>query len=68
VLIAMIAAAASQLAGQEERARAWADDVRRRMPGLTRTDFFHAFPVRDAVQRRRMADALAALGFDQPVP
>ncbi len=68
VLIAMIAAAASQLAGQEERARAWTDDVRRRMPELTRTDFFRAFPVRDAVQRRRMADALATLGFDQRMP
>ena len=68
VLIAMIAATASQLAAQEERARWWADDVRRRMPGLTRTDFFRAFPVRDAVQRRRMAEALAVLGFDQPMP
>jgi TolB-like protein len=66
-LIAMIAAAASRLAGREGRARSWADDVRRRTPGLTRTDFFRAFPIRDQVQRRRMADALAALGFDQPI-
>lgn len=66
-LIALIAAAANQLAGREGRARSWVDDVRRRTPQLTRTDFFRAFPIRHPEQRRRMADALAALGFDQPI-
>jgi TolB-like protein len=65
-LIAMIAAAASQLAGQQDKARTWADDVRGRRPNITRTDFFDAFPIRNQEQRRRMADALAVLGFDQP--
>jgi len=62
-LIAMIAAAANQLAGLQDRARAWAADARRRMPGVTRTDFFQIFPIRDTRQRQRMAEALAQLGF-----
>jgi TolB-like protein len=65
VLIAMIAAAANQLAGREDNARAWADDVRRRSPELTTADFFRAFPIRDSAQRQRMAGALASLGFGQ---
>ena len=67
-LIAMIAAAANQLAGEAGRARAWADDVRRRMPGVTRTEFFQTFPFRDQRQRRRMADALDELGFEGALP
>jgi len=65
-LIAMIAASASQLAGREDSARAWADDVRRRSPQLTGADFFRAFPIRDRLQRQRMMASLAALGFDPP--
>ena len=64
-LIAMIAASASQLAGRVDSARAWADDVRQRSPGLTAADFFRAFPIQDSGQRQRMADALATLGFDR---
>ena len=67
-LIALIAAAASQLAGREKRARAWAADTRRRMPGVTRTDFFKAFPIRDPGQRKRMAEALVRLGFEGALP
>jgi glyoxylate carboligase len=67
-LIAMIAAAASQLAGEVNRARAWAEDARRRMPGVSRTEFFQAFPMRDPRQRERMAQALAAQGFRGAVP
>ena len=43
---------------------AWAEDVRRRAPDLTGTDFFRAFPIRDRVQRQRMRDSLAELGFE----
>ncbi len=67
-LIAMIAAAANQLAGHEERARSWAADARRRLPGVTLTAFFQAFPIRDSRQRQRMAQALAELGFEGAVP
>lgn len=67
-LIALIAAAANQLAGHGKRARAWAADARRRMPGVTRTDFFQAFPIRDPRQRKRMAEALAQLGFEGALP
>ncbi len=66
-LIAMIAAAGNQLAGQEERARTWAADARRRLPGVTLTTFFEAFPIREPHQRRRMARALAQLGFEGAV-
>ena len=62
-LISMIAASANQLAGRANNARVWADDVRRRTPKLSATDFFRAFPIQDAAQRGRMADALATLGF-----
>ncbi|TGD74354.1 transcriptional regulator [Mangrovimicrobium sediminis] len=66
VLIAMIAAVACHLAGQDGRARAWVEDVRRRMPQVTSDDFFRSFPIRDPVQRRRMDAALAELGFRLP--
>ncbi len=65
VLIAAIAAAACHLAGQEARAQAWVNDVQRRMPGITRSDFFRSFPIRDPRQRQRMDAALAELGFGQ---
>jgi hypothetical protein len=63
VLIAMIAAAAQTLAGNDERARAWAADVRARNPQLTRADFFGAFPMRSETMRTRMDGALKALDF-----
>lgn len=62
-LIALIAAVANELAGHEQRARGWAADVQRRMPGVTGEDFFQAFPFRNPQQRRRMAEALRRLGF-----
>jgi len=67
-LIAMVAAAANQLTGREQRAQFWADDTRRLLPGVTRTDFFEAFPIRDAHQRQRMAAALVRLGFEGKIP
>ncbi len=63
VLIAMIAAALHGLAGNDERARAWARDVRARSRDLNRAEFFRAFPVRDPVARARIDGALAELGF-----
>lgn len=63
VLIAMIAAAAQALAGNELRAREWAANVRQRNPQLTREDFFRAFPVKAEEMRTRVSTALRRLGF-----
>jgi tetratricopeptide (TPR) repeat protein len=63
VLIAMIAAAAQLLAGNEAAARAWAANVRERNPVLTREDFFRAFPMKPEAMRSRVSKALAKLGF-----
>ncbi len=62
-LIVMIAAAAQLLAGDEERARIWAADVRSRNPALGRSEFFGAFPMRSAFMRQRLQAALEKLGF-----
>ncbi len=63
VLIAMIAAAAQMLAGNEHLAREWANDVRARNALLTREDFFRAFPVKSDAMRARISTALLTLGF-----
>jgi len=62
-LIAMIAAAAQMLAGNEPVARKWAEDVRNRSPLLTREDFFRAFPIKSEAMRARISAALQTLGF-----
>ncbi len=62
-LIAMIAAAAQALAGNDEHARRWATEVRNRNPMLTRDDFFDAFPMTSTALRTRIAAALETLGF-----
>jgi len=63
VLIAMIAAAAQALAGDDIRARTWADAVRSRNPQLTRQDFFRSFPFRAEPVRAKIGAALGKLGF-----
>jgi len=63
VLIAMIAAAAQALAGNDSRARAWAANVRERNPLLRREDFFRAFPMKPEAMRTRVSAALERLGF-----
>jgi tetratricopeptide (TPR) repeat protein len=62
-LIAMIAAAAQALAGNQEKARRWAAEVRSRNPALTRDDFFDAFPMRSQLMRKRVTATLKTLGF-----
>lgn len=61
-LIAVIAAVAARLHGDDARAKRWADEARRRNPTLTQTDFFGSFPMQDAAMRSRLASALTALG------
>jgi len=63
VVIAMIAAACCLLNGDEEHARDWADDVRRRHPTFSRSDFFRSLPFQAIDARRRIAEALEKLGF-----
>ncbi len=63
VLIAMIAAAAQSIAGDEVASAAWAANVRERNPSLTREDFFRSFPMKVADARTRVADALTRRGF-----
>lgn len=63
VLIAMIAAMAQALAGNEAAARSWAANVRVRNPQLARGDFLRSFPVKAARMRADFAAALEDLGF-----
>ena len=61
VLIAMIAVAAHSLAGDRERAAAWAANVRERKPDITTADFFRSFPFADGGVRQRVAAALSGV-------
>jgi tetratricopeptide (TPR) repeat protein len=63
VLIAMIAAAAQLMAGNEQKAGKWARDVRERNPKLSRVEFFGAFPIRSETMRAKASAALEKLGF-----
>lgn len=63
VLIAMIAAAAHGLAGNEALARHWAADVRARDAALGTADFFRSFPMQQEPMRSRVEGALKRLGF-----
>jgi TolB-like protein/Flp pilus assembly protein TadD len=63
VLIAMIAAVAQALKGDDQRAAAWAGNVRERNPALNQHDFFRAFPMRSEPMRTRTTQALERLGL-----
>jgi hypothetical protein len=63
VLIAMIAASAHELVGDVERAAFWPANVRERNAGLTRRDFFRAFPMKLHAMRARAEQAMARVGF-----
>jgi TolB-like protein len=63
-LIAMIAAVAQSLAGNQDLAMKWAAEVRERNPSLTRDDFFGAFPLQSAPMRKRISSALKKVGFE----
>ncbi|MGQ0384973.1 MAG: winged helix-turn-helix domain-containing tetratricopeptide repeat protein [Gammaproteobacteria bacterium] len=63
VLIAMIAAAAHELAGNPQASAYWTGIVRERSPALTREDFFRSFPMKSATARARVSGALAQRGF-----
>ncbi len=62
-LIAMIALAANSLAGRDDQADRWRQEVRRRKTDATAAHYFAAFPTRDAASRLRIASELRRHGF-----
>lgn len=62
-LIAMIALAANGLAGRQDQAARWRQEVRRRKPDATAAHYFAAFPTRDSASRSRIAAELRRHGF-----
>ncbi len=63
VFMAVLAAAAQQLAGNTLRAQAWAAEVRQRGPQIKSSDFFRGYPITAEPMRTRVAAALRQLGF-----
>lgn len=63
VLVALIAAAAHQLNGDQAAARSWSQSALQRRPDLRIADFLQAFPFGDPLARERLASALRTLGF-----
>jgi len=63
VFMALLAAVTQALAGDTNRAAAWAADVRERGPFLSAADFFRGYPVTAEPMRTKIADALDGLGF-----
>ena len=62
-LIAMIASAVHELAGDEQASAGWAGRVRERNAALGREDFFRSFPIKMAGVRQRVSGALERRGF-----
>lgn len=62
-LIAMIALAANGLAGRDNQATRWKQEVRRRKADASAAHYFAAFPTRDAVSRSRIEAELLRHGF-----
>jgi TolB-like protein len=61
-LIELIAAIGHGLNGEDERAAMWVRSALARRPGLSRQEFFEAFPVRDVAIRARLDEVLRRLG------
>jgi hypothetical protein len=61
VLIAVIAAIAQALVGDDVRARTWATNVKSRKPDFTPADFFRSFPFADPATKQRISHALSRL-------
>jgi TolB-like protein len=62
-LIALIAAVGHGLNGDETRAGAWAQSAAVRHPGLSRRDFFEAFPFRDAATQAKIDRVLRRMAI-----
>jgi TolB-like protein len=62
-LIGMIAVVAYGLAGENEQAARWRNEVRRRKPDASAADYFTAFPTLDGPSRTLIAAELRRQGF-----
>ena len=62
-LIAMIALAANGLAGRQDQASRWRQEVRLRKADATAAQYFAAFPTRDLESRTLIATELRRQGF-----
>jgi TolB-like protein len=62
-LIGMIAVAAHGLADDPREAARWRNEVRRRKPDASASDYFNAFPTRDGPSRTLIAAELRRQGF-----
>lgn len=60
-LVALIAATAKELNGEEAAARRWVQVARSRHAGITAADFLRAFPFRGEASRNRLAGSLKRL-------
>ena len=63
VMIAAMAGICHVWAGNKPSARYWAKDIKSRNPNLTSEVFLTSFPFRDGPVRKRVTEALSALGF-----
>ena len=63
VLIAMIASVAHALNGNYVRAGNWAANIRKRDSTLNKDDFLRAFPMKSEPLRKRVLEALQAVGL-----
>lgn len=62
-LIAMIAAAACSLSGEQKQAMRWSEVARAKRSDATLDDYRRAFPIRDDKARHAISAALHRLGF-----
>ncbi|MEZ5998893.1 MAG: winged helix-turn-helix domain-containing protein [Hyphomonas sp.] len=60
--IALVAAAAQKIAGDEAAARRWVEAARQRAPNISTEAFLEAFPFADPGQRALIENALKSLG------
>lgn len=63
VLIAVMAAIAQVWAGNQEKARYWSEQIRSRGPNVSADVFLSSFPFEDGPVRKRISDALYAIGL-----
>jgi len=63
VMIAVMAAICQVWAGNEQGTRYWAKEIKARGPNLTGENFLSSFPFKSGPVRRRVSDALLAIGM-----
>jgi TolB-like protein len=63
VMIAVMAAISQVWAGNAEEAGYWTGEIKSRGPNLTSDVFLTSFPFKDGPVRKRVVDALSAIGF-----